>query len=63
MGQRTLLGAALGYGGAGTLRLGLQARTRIGGRTWLEVGTPQVAGFMLGGTRGLGLLVGLRVEL
>ena len=57
--DRALLGASLGYGGHGGLLLGLGARCRLGEGFWIDLGTPNVLGFALGTTRGMGLSGGL----
>ncbi len=61
MGTRALLGAHLGYGGFGLLRLGLSARMRIGGRVFATLATSHVPGLAMGRTRGVGAMAALAV--
>jgi hypothetical protein len=61
MGQRTLLGASLGYGGFGKLRLGLAMRTRIGERIHITLATSQVPAWITTRTMGLGAMAGIGV--
>ncbi|MBL7950975.1 MAG: hypothetical protein JNM62_04590 [Flavobacteriales bacterium] len=63
MGQRTMVGANVSYGGFGTLRVGFAAKHRFGQRVLISFSTPQLAGFATGRVRGLGLVFGLHVGL
>lgn len=58
-GSRTMVGAALGYGGFGGLRAGLSMKRRIGEHLLISLSTPQVPAFFTGRARGAGLYVGL----
>lgn len=57
--DRALLGTNVAYGGHGGLLLGLGARCRLGNGIWVDLSTPNVLGFALGKTRGIGLSAGL----
>jgi hypothetical protein len=61
LGQRTLLGAHVGYGGAGGLRAGISARMRLGQHTWIDLGTAHLPGLLLGGARSMGLQAAITV--
>ncbi len=61
LGQRTLLGAQVSYGGAGGLRAGVSARMRIGQCTWIELGIPHLPGLFLAGARSAGLQAAVSV--
>lgn len=63
LGERTMLGGSLSYGGFGTLRVGVAAKRRFGERVLLSLSTPQLAGFATGNVRGLGLVFGLNIGL
>lgn len=61
LGQRTMLGASVSYGGFGALRFGLAAKRRFGKNVLLSLSTPQVPGLVSTRASGLGLLFGLGV--
>lgn len=56
LGPRTGVGACLSLGGLGGLRLGAMVRQRIGERILVEASSPHLPGFLLGPTRGAGLM-------
>ncbi len=58
MGQRTLLGAELTFGGFGGVRLGSRVRHRFGERFWGTLGCSHLPALVMGRTRGFGLQVG-----
>ncbi len=60
IGARTHVGACLGFGGFGGLRIGAMARHRLGERLLLEFSSPQLPGFVSGAARGAGLQFGLQ---
>ncbi len=60
-GKGALVGASLSYGGFGGLRIGLASRIRVCERVAVNIGTPNVPGFLLGATRGAGLSFGASV--
>ncbi|MCB0768135.1 MAG: hypothetical protein KDB95_13080 [Flavobacteriales bacterium] len=59
IGRRTMLGAALGYGGFGGLRAGLSMKHRFGEHVLMTLSTPQVPAYFTGRARGVGLFVGI----
>ncbi|HNR56360.1 MAG TPA: hypothetical protein PKJ19_14425, partial [Flavobacteriales bacterium] len=59
LGRRTMVGAALGYGGFGGLRAGLSMKRRIGEHLLITLSTPQVPAFFSGRARGAGLFLGI----
>lgn len=58
VGQRTLLGAELTFGGFGGVRLGSRVRHRFGERFWGTLGCSHLPALVMGRTRGFGLQVG-----
>lgn len=56
IGTRTMVGATLGYGGFGSLRLGVAAKRRFGERVLVSLSTPQLPAFATGRVSGLGLM-------
>jgi len=59
LGERTLLGGELTFGGFGGVRFGAAVRRRFGEKVWGSIGSTHIPGFVLGQTRGLGLQAGL----
>lgn len=61
LGERTMLGASVSYGGFGAVRFGLAVKRRFGKNVLLSLSTPQVPGLVSTRASGLGLLFGLGV--
>lgn len=59
-GDRTQVGACLGFGGFGGLRLGAMVRHRLGERSLLELSSPHLPGLVSGAARGAGLQFGIQ---
>lgn len=62
IGQRTVLGGTVTYGGFGTWRVGLAAQRRFGEHVTVHLSTPQAPGWVSGKMRGLGLLCGVGIS-
>ncbi|MGV3636583.1 MAG: hypothetical protein ACO1NQ_02945 [Flavobacteriales bacterium] len=63
LGTRTMLGASLGYGGFGGVRLGASAKRRIGEHVLITLSTTQLPGLLTTRVKGIGMLVGVSVGL
>lgn len=61
IGQRTMLGASVSYGGFGGARFGLAAKRRLGKHVLVSFSTPQVPALFSGRVSGLGLLFGTSI--
>jgi hypothetical protein len=59
LGERTLFGGELTFGGFGGVRFGAAVRRRFGEKVWGSIGSTHIPGFVLGQTRGLGLQAGI----
>jgi hypothetical protein len=60
-GSSTQLGVSASYGGFGVLRVGVAAKQRVGEQLLFNISTPNVAGFFMGNTRGVGAFFGMEV--
>jgi hypothetical protein len=60
-GSSTQLGVSASYGGFGVLRVGVAAKQRVGEQLLFNISTPNVAGFIMGNTRGVGAFFGMEV--
>ncbi len=58
MGERTLVGTTLSYGGFGALRWGISAKRRFGDHLLLSLSTPQLTALISERARGIGILFG-----
>lgn len=58
MGERTLVGTTLSYGGFGALRWGISARRRFGDHLLLSLSTHQLTALFSERVRGIGILFG-----
>lgn len=61
IGQRTMVGASVSYGGFGGLRAGLAVKHRLGEHLLVCLSSPQVPAFLLPRARGAGLLLGINL--